>query len=83
MDIATALLAGTIVGFGAASALAAAWRGRERRLRRAGIGTATRTLAAALAHLQESIETIALDPELLAEVAGCRDLAAALARLAK
>ena len=76
-------LMGMIVGFGAASVLCLAWRERERRLRKAGIGTLTGTLAAALAHLQESIETIALDPDLLAEVAGCRGLAAALARLAK
>ena len=76
-----ALLGGFILGFGTASGLALAWRGQESRLRRITLGFAARSLVAALTRLQESIETIALDPELLREVTECRDLAAAVARL--
>lgn len=72
-------LMGMIVGFGAASVLCLAWRERERRLRKAGIGTLTGTLAAALVQLAESIEREAFDPGLLRQVADCRDLAATLA----
>ena len=81
MDIGTALAAGIILGFGAASAMCLGWRERERRLRRQTLGAATLALTAALAQLESSIERDAFDPGLLREVGVCRDLAATLAGL--
>lgn len=82
MSTVSALLGGFALGFGAASALCLARRGYELRTRRLALGFAARGLVTALARLEETIETIALDPDLLRKVSGCSDLAAALLRLA-
>lgn len=77
-----ALLVGFTLGCGADALRYRSWRDREVRLRRTTVGVATRTLVAALARLQETIERVALDPELVEGVERCRDLATALERLA-
>lgn len=76
------LAAGFILGFATASGLCLAWRAQDRRTRRLVLGFAATALADALARLQESIEVNALDSNLLREVGGCRDLAAAVAKVA-
>jgi len=69
-------LTGVVAGFCAAAALCWTWRRSEQGARRAALAA----LARALAELEASIETIALDPVLLAQVATCRRLVAVLER---
>ena len=80
---AVVLAAGIAIGFAVASALCLTWRAQDQRIRRLSLGFAARTLVGALDRLTASIETIALDPDLLREVSQCRDLAAALANVAE
>ena len=74
---------GFVTGFALASGLCLAWRSQDRRFRRLVVGFAANALVVALVRLEESIRAHAPDLDLRREVGGCRELAAAVAKVAE